>query len=1464
VAIIFVPPPAAAKAIFVPRTASHHVGRDVSGAQLSPSHRSHRWVKWRATIEAGPGVERPGDKEKRGMHDPTSRPAGPQPRPPAGAGSRAARRRTAVALSILLGCAPAALSAVTITEIHYHPSAAEEAAVGGRRLEWIEVYNDEPTVLDLSGWSFSEGVHFTFPPNTWLEGRSYLVVCADAQAVRDRHGVANAIGDFDLVLDNGSEEIVLSIFGGGPIVRVRYADREPWPAAADGTGHTLALRGVYLDPDDAESWTWSLEPGGTPGAANFPAPLYERPPGLAINEVLSLPGGESWIEIYNASAAAVDLGGYFLSDDRGALARFAFPSGTTIAPGGFAVFDAAASGIAPSGLETTLYLVAPDGRRVVDGAALANAVSLDAALEGFRHARSPDGRGPFLVTTTPTRGAANRVPLETRVVLNEILYHPPREHPELEFIELHNPSLDDVDIGGFRFDRGIVFVFPAGTVLRAGGYLVLAGDPAGISAAHGLAGVLGPWTGALADGGERLRLVDRLGNPVDEVRYRDSGSWPDLADGGGSSLELIDPRQDNALAAAWDASDESTKSRWQEVSYAADYASQAESEIYLRLLDAGEMLIDEISVRRNGTQYVPNGGFETGTSPWKIEGNHIRSRRTTEDAHAGGACLKVVATGAGDTRVNRLEVETSPRLSAGTYTVSFWARWLRGGNLLHISGYRESPEFQHVEWLAIPKALGSPGRANSAFRANLGPLFADVRHAPAVPAPGQPVRVLARVVDADGVASVSVKHRIGSPQGAYQSAALFDDGLHGDGAPADGVYGGELPGAIDDTRRVFYVEAVDSRGAARTFPLEAPARTLVYRHDAPLEAGGYAVRLIHDDAAYDELNARPLLSDELLEATFVFEESEVHYQVGTRYRGSPWNRGGFPAMFRVRFGDDRRWRGMKAINLSKYGNAQNERATYYTVWRNSTPSTTCPMSRGAWAVVKTNDGDAPMELVEPVNGDYLERWFPDDADGLALKLNALQIFDDDGTFRTDLIEWASFADRGPDKARYRWNFTPDTRELEDDFSELAALLQSIAAGDAALDAELEDRMDVEQFLRVYAARAAASNWDFLGLGPYGHNAYFYFAPVEGRWKMLPWDMDESWNHPEYQTLPDWDSDWERVLERPRFLRLYLAAMRDLLDGRAGQPGVFSVGELVSKYLDRNTAVVASDGVQGADGFREFIAIRRPLLRELLPAPVGFAITTNGGAPFASTSRFVDIEGRGGITLHSVLARGEPVRLDWTTTSAWKARLQIVPGDNLLDFFAFDVDGALIGAASISVFGDFPVSAPVIAAVEPASAKAGATLTIEGAGFLEGLEVRFGETRVPVLSFSGSSVVVQVPDLPPGAVAIHLENADGGSAEWPAFAVLPAAPRFRRGDFNLDGVLDISDAVRILLHLFFGAAASCQDAGDVDNNERLELTDSIRILDFLFRTGPPPAAPFATAGEDEGGGPLGCEVGLPSE
>ena len=139
-------------------------------------------------------------------------------------------------------------------------------------------------------------------------------------------------------------------------------------------------------------------------------------------------------------------------------------------------------------------------------------------------------------------------PNDAVVVFNEIHYNPPGTGEAGEWIELFNMMGVSVDLSDWRIAGGADFAFTDGTVIPAGGHLVIAKTPGGIP------GSLGPFTGALGNSGDTLRLLDNNDRAMDEFTYGDKGAWPVAPDGGGATLAKRDPYRGSARAENWMAS----------------------------------------------------------------------------------------------------------------------------------------------------------------------------------------------------------------------------------------------------------------------------------------------------------------------------------------------------------------------------------------------------------------------------------------------------------------------------------------------------------------------------------------------------------------------------------------------------------------------------------------------------------------------------------------------------------------------------------------------------------------------------------------------------------------------------------------------------------------------------------------------------------------------------------------------
>lgn len=303
---------------------------------------------------------------------------------------------------------------VVISEIFYNPP-----PVLGDAYEFIELYNAEPTPVDLSGYRFTEGVAFTFPQGATLAAGSYLVVAADASKYAGPNRVVYQWTSGKL--DNGGETITLVDAAGRIADTVDYDDAGAWPVSADGAGPSLELRNPALDNALPESWTASVANGGSPGGATGSGGGYGPPPGsVVVNEILASnaanladPDGNAygdWFELYNTTSAPINLGGYFVSDDpSGKPKKWRIPDGTTIPARGFLLVWADDGNTTGNAFHTNFKLsqtgeavsIADPTGRIIDSKAFGQQTT------DVSYGRVTDGASDWALFTVPTPGAPN-------------------------------------------------------------------------------------------------------------------------------------------------------------------------------------------------------------------------------------------------------------------------------------------------------------------------------------------------------------------------------------------------------------------------------------------------------------------------------------------------------------------------------------------------------------------------------------------------------------------------------------------------------------------------------------------------------------------------------------------------------------------------------------------------------------------------------------------------------------------------------------------------------------------------------------------------------------------------------------------------------------------------------------------------------------------------------------------------
>ena len=138
--------------------------------------------------------------------------------------------------------------------------------------------------------------------------------------------------------------------------------------------------------------------------------------------------------------------------------------------------------------------------------------------------------------------------------ITELMYHPtdptsaeiaavnpdPTDE-DFEFIEVKNISGTALNLNLVHFTDGIDFTFGDYT-LAAGAFAIIVKNQDAFEARYpGVSPSLiaGTYTGAINNGGERIELVDALGEPILNFRFKDG--WYPITDGDDFSLNIIDP-----------------------------------------------------------------------------------------------------------------------------------------------------------------------------------------------------------------------------------------------------------------------------------------------------------------------------------------------------------------------------------------------------------------------------------------------------------------------------------------------------------------------------------------------------------------------------------------------------------------------------------------------------------------------------------------------------------------------------------------------------------------------------------------------------------------------------------------------------------------------------------------------------------------------------------------------------------
>lgn len=354
--------------------------------------------------------------------------------------------------------------------------------------EWVEVYLNKSSEVDLAGWKIYDGTG------------NVILSLSGALTTTARFAVFDLTSDR---LNNEGDILMLKAPDGSLIDSIAYGnwndgntlDNAP---ATTKSGQTIIRKSNGLDTNnDAQDFvvtdqatknnsnvTLKTETvGGGTSVKNYVVPKAI----IVINEFVSDPADneEEWVELYNAGETSVELNGWYLEEGSKAKTEL---SGTLV-PGQFKIVSPIKGNLNNIGdiiffkddheniFDQVAYGVWEDGN-VADNAPTATDPSSVARVCDGCSTKNPSK--DFVVALSPTRGKSNQsenavqVDSKANVVINELFPDPKGDDESGEFVELKNMEGRQVNLQGWYLKdaSGKKYKMPSVNVPAGGLFLI--------------------------------------------------------------------------------------------------------------------------------------------------------------------------------------------------------------------------------------------------------------------------------------------------------------------------------------------------------------------------------------------------------------------------------------------------------------------------------------------------------------------------------------------------------------------------------------------------------------------------------------------------------------------------------------------------------------------------------------------------------------------------------------------------------------------------------------------------------------------------------------------------------------------------------------------------------------------------------------------------------------------------------
>ncbi len=157
---------------------------------------------------------------------------------------------------------------ITINEINYRNVNLQED------IKFIELHNSSSSAINISGWTITGGVSYSFPSGTQINSGGYLVIAQDPSTCQSFFSISNVLGPLTGNLSTGGDEVILRNNLFEAIDNVDYESWDEWPNVRfndDTLKHEASIQKInpQLDGKHGGSWSAATPSPGTSNSAVY-------------------------------------------------------------------------------------------------------------------------------------------------------------------------------------------------------------------------------------------------------------------------------------------------------------------------------------------------------------------------------------------------------------------------------------------------------------------------------------------------------------------------------------------------------------------------------------------------------------------------------------------------------------------------------------------------------------------------------------------------------------------------------------------------------------------------------------------------------------------------------------------------------------------------------------------------------------------------------------------------------------------------------------------------------------------------------------------------------------------------------------------------------------------------------------------------------------------------------------------